>query len=72
MKWKEEKELRNGVFHRCDNDLTSKMIRGIEKSVRVSSVIKHSYAYQFGKSKRRKQRPIFRTKEAPGLEECRK
>lgn len=54
MKWKKEKELRNGVFHRCDN------------------VIKHSYAYQFGKSKRRKQWPIFRTKEAPGLKECRK
>ena len=33
-------------FQDVDKDLTSKMISGIEKSVRNSFVIKHSYAYQ--------------------------
>ena len=69
MKWKGEEESLNGIFFKdVNNDLTPKMIRGIEERVRNSFVIKHSYAYQLRNIETEETMAYFQNKRSPWFE----
>ena len=55
-------------FKDVNNDLTPKMIRGIEETVRNSFLIKHSYAYQLRKIETEETMAYFQNKRSPWFE----
>ena len=55
-------------FKDVNNDLTSKMIRGIEERVRNCFVIKHSYAYQLRNIVTEETMANFQNKRSPWFE----
>ena len=55
-------------FKDVNNDLTPKMIRGIEERVRDSFVIKHSYAYQLRNTETEETMAYFQNKRSPWFE----
>ena len=55
-------------FKDVNNDLTPKMIRGIEEIVRNSFVIKHSYAYQLRNIETEETMAYFQNKRSPWFE----
>ena len=55
-------------FKDVNNDLTPKMIRGIEERVRNSFAIKHSYAYQLRSIETEETMAYFQNKRSPWFE----